>query len=100
MGCEACQSHVRTLIERHPGVALAESVDFTTGGARLLVSDAWGFDRARLFAALAEDGYERRRRWWKRFGRKQKTRSRRQHRPMDMTWRCAIMLPLRKPKRC
>ena len=56
MGCEACQSHVRTVIERSAGVVGSE-VDFTKGTARLLVADGWGFDLERLSRRLEVEGY-------------------------------------------
>ena len=57
MGCEACQSHVRGVIERSAGVVGSE-VDFTKGTAKLVVADEWGFDLARLSKRLASEGYE------------------------------------------
>ena len=57
MGCEACESHVRSVIERSAGVVDSQ-VDFTAGSARLLVSQRWGYDHAALVAKLARDGYE------------------------------------------
>ena len=56
MGCEACQSHVRTVIDRSAGVVGSE-VDFTKGTARLVVADAWGFDLERLSQRLEIEGY-------------------------------------------
>jgi copper chaperone CopZ len=57
MGCEACESHVRAVIERSSGV-VSSRVDFTVGEARLLVSDRWGFDADGLRSRLREDGYD------------------------------------------
>ena len=57
MGCEACQSHVRTVIDRSAGV-VGSDVDFTKGTARLVVADGWGFDLQRLSARLATEGYD------------------------------------------
>ena len=57
MGCEACQSHVRTVIDRSAGVVGSE-VDFTQGTARLLVADGWGFNLTALGERLLHEGYE------------------------------------------
>jgi len=57
MGCEACQWHVRSVLERTAGVASAD-VDFAAGVANLRVSDGWGFNLTRLTLVLREGGYD------------------------------------------
>merc|ERR1719327_1281965 len=56
MGCEACQLHVRGVIERSGGV-IGSAVDFKKGTAEILVAKGWSFDAHALSARLEEDGY-------------------------------------------
>ena len=57
MGCEACQIHVKQVLERTSGVVGA-SVDFKAGRARVEVSKDWGFDLAATGKLLSADGYD------------------------------------------
>lgn len=58
MGCEACQLHVKGVLERADGV-IAASVDFEHGTAAVLLASGWGnFNLTSLGAKLAYDGYE------------------------------------------
>jgi len=57
MGCEACQLHVRSMLEMTPGV-LGSSVDWASGTADIWVNPAWGFNLTSVVEALATDGYE------------------------------------------
>ena len=50
MGCEACEAHVRRLVEASSGV-VAAAVDFETGRAVITAAADWGFDRGRRAAA-------------------------------------------------
>ena len=57
MGCEACQSHVKGLLERTGGV-ISSSVDFKTGRADVYVAKGWGFfNVSALSEKLEYDGY-------------------------------------------
>lgn len=47
MGCEACQSHVRRILDGSPGV-FASKVDLDTGTASLIVHEQWGFNLTTL----------------------------------------------------
>lgn len=82
MGCEACQLHVKTVIEMSSGVStprpppesrsfpdmfltdclgcqvLGSAVDWQAGKAELWVNEDWGFNLTQVSAQLAEDGYE------------------------------------------
>jgi|TARA_B100000524_G_scaffold348320_1_gene252451 copper chaperone CopZ len=57
MGCEACQMHVRSVLERSPGVAGAE-VHFSRGLAHVLIAEGWGWNVTAVNAQLADQGYE------------------------------------------
>ena len=57
MGCEACEAHVRRLVEASSGV-VAAAVDFETGRAVITAAADWGFDAAAIAALLDRDGYE------------------------------------------
>ncbi|XRB03377.1 mercuric ion transport protein [Pycnococcus provasolii] len=57
MGCEACQTHVQSVLAAAPGVVSA-TAKWTEGTAKLLVNDKWGFDLTTLRRQLADDGYE------------------------------------------
>lgn len=57
MGCEACQLHVRTVLERSAGVVSSE-VDFEKGLARVLIADDWGWNLTAVGERLSHDGYE------------------------------------------
>lgn len=56
MGCEACQVHVRTVIDMSAGV-LGSAVDWKAGKAELWVNPEWGFNLTRISAQLELDGY-------------------------------------------
>ena len=57
MGCEACQTHVKGLLDRAGGV-VSSSVDFRTGDAEVLVASGWGrFDVSHVAGQLDRDGY-------------------------------------------
>lgn len=57
MGCEACQSHVKGLLDRTGGV-ITSSVDFKTGRADVYVARGWGFfNISELSEKLEYDGY-------------------------------------------
>lgn len=57
MGCEACEAHVRGVIEQSPGV-ISGHVDFDKGTAEFQVAEDWGFDLPDLLRRLGEDSYE------------------------------------------
>lgn len=57
MGCEACETHVRGVMERSSGV-ISSVADFEKGWAEVEVADNWGFDVATVMQKLKEDGYE------------------------------------------
>ena len=57
MGCEACQFHVKGVLERTPGV-IGTEVDFKAGSAELLIARNWGFDLQQAQKILEYDGYE------------------------------------------
>mmetsp|Transcript_7853 Transcript_7853/g.11560 ORF Transcript_7853/g.11560 Transcript_7853/m.11560 type:complete len:94 (-) Transcript_7853:388-669(-) len=57
MGCEACQSHVKGVLDRSGGV-IASSVDFNTGRAEVYVAKGWGnFNMSAVSEQLEYDGY-------------------------------------------
>lgn len=57
MGCEACQTHVKGLLDRSGGV-ITSSVDFKTGRADVYVAKGWGFfNISALSEKLEYDGY-------------------------------------------
>ena len=57
MGCEACQWHVRSVLERTAGV-VSSDVDFNRGIAKVVVAEGWGFNITQLALILKQDGYE------------------------------------------
>lgn len=57
MGCEACQTHVKGLLDRSGGV-ITSAVDFKTGRAEVYVAKGWGFfNVSALSEKLEYDGY-------------------------------------------
>ena len=58
MGCEACETHVKHIVESFDGVVSVESVDFETGLLHLSVNRDWQFDENRLDAKLEANGYD------------------------------------------
>jgi len=57
MGCEACEMHVRSVIDRSSGV-ISSRADFKGGFAELDVAENWGFDAAGIARELKRDGFE------------------------------------------
>lgn len=57
MGCEACEAHVRGVMERSSGV-ISGHADFKKGFAEVEVADDWGFDLEKVLQNLKLDGYE------------------------------------------
>jgi len=57
MGCEACEAHVRGVLDRSSGV-ISSRADFKGGFAEVEVAENWGFDIANFESALKADGYE------------------------------------------
>lgn len=57
MGCEACEQHVRSAIERSSGVVRAD-VDFASGEAVVHAVTDWGFDAEAIAAVLERDGFD------------------------------------------
>jgi len=57
MGCEACQVHVRSVLDRSAGV-VSSDVDFEAGFADLEIADGWGFNLTAIKQRLRRDGYE------------------------------------------
>jgi hypothetical protein len=60
MGCEACQTHVKALLDRSAAV-VASTVNFSQGSAQVWVQEGWGnshFNLTEIKAQLAYDGYE------------------------------------------
>lgn len=58
MGCEACETHVKRIVESFDGVVWVENVDYETGLMHLTVNREWNFDEDRLDAKLEENGYD------------------------------------------
>lgn len=58
MGCEACETHVKHIVESFDGVVSVESVDFETGLLRVSVNRDWQFDENQLDAKLEANGYD------------------------------------------
>lgn len=58
MGCEACETHVKRIVESFDGVVYVESVDYETGLMKLTVNRDWNFDQERLDAKLEAEGYD------------------------------------------
>lgn len=56
MGCEACEAHVRGLLERSSGV-IAGRADFEKGIAEVEIAKDWEFNLTHVLFKLAEDGY-------------------------------------------
>lgn len=57
MGCEACEAHVRSVLDRSSGV-ISSRADFKGGFAEVEVAENWGFDIKNFQSALKDDGYE------------------------------------------
>lgn len=57
MGCEACELHVRGLLDKSSGV-IGSRADFKAGYAELEIAENWGFDMAAVLDKLKQDGYE------------------------------------------
>mmetsp|Transcript_31989 Transcript_31989/g.56559 ORF Transcript_31989/g.56559 Transcript_31989/m.56559 type:complete len:453 (+) Transcript_31989:34-1392(+) len=57
MGCEACEAHVRGVMQRSSGV-ISSRADFKAGFAEVEVNEEWGFDMAGVLSKLSSDGYE------------------------------------------
>jgi len=57
MGCEACEVHVRGVMDRSSGV-ISSRADFQKGFAELEVAADWGFDLPSVLRNLKDDGYE------------------------------------------
>merc|ERR1712070_882513 len=57
MGCEACEAHVRGVIEASPGV-IGSHVDFERGTAQLQVEQDLGFNLEGLLRQLGESTFE------------------------------------------
>jgi len=57
MGCEACEAHVRGVLERSSGV-ISGRADFERGTAELEVAESWSFDLPAVLRRLGNDGYE------------------------------------------
>ena len=58
MGCEACETHVKRIVESFDGVIEVESIKYETGLMRILVNRDWNFDEDRLDAKLETKGYD------------------------------------------
>jgi len=56
MGCEACQVHVQSVMDRMDGV-VSSHVDFATGQAEIVINRDWNFDMTELNRRLDADGY-------------------------------------------
>mmetsp|Transcript_5856 Transcript_5856/g.13558 ORF Transcript_5856/g.13558 Transcript_5856/m.13558 type:complete len:465 (-) Transcript_5856:75-1469(-) len=56
MGCEACQTHVKSVLERSSGV-ISATVDFKTGKAEVVVARDWSFDATQVSRNLEVDGF-------------------------------------------
>jgi copper chaperone CopZ len=57
MGCEACEMHVRSVMDRSSGV-ISSRADFKRGYAEVEIAENWGFDMDSVFQRLKADGYE------------------------------------------
>eukprot|EP00933_Yihiella_yeosuensis_P079869 TRINITY_DN9328_c0_g2_i1.p1 TRINITY_DN9328_c0_g2~~TRINITY_DN9328_c0_g2_i1.p1 ORF type:complete len:468 (+),score=79.74 TRINITY_DN9328_c0_g2_i1:83-1486(+) len=57
MGCEACEAHVRNVVDRSSGV-IGSRADFKGGFAEIEVAKDWGFNLTKIVEQLKEDGYE------------------------------------------
>lgn len=57
MGCEACETMVRSIIETGGGV-FSTQVNYETGSAAITVADGWGFSPHMIQQRLREHGYE------------------------------------------
>lgn len=56
MGCEACESAVRRIIDRQSGV-VSSSVDFKAGVAHVMIAEDWHFTPDQLHRDLEHHGY-------------------------------------------
>jgi cation transport ATPase len=57
MGCEACQTHVQSVMSASEGV-ISSSVNWETGFAEIVVNKQQNFGFQQMAAQLQEDGYE------------------------------------------
>ena len=57
MGCEACQTHVQSMVTFTSGV-LQSHVDLATGQLSVLIAKDWKFDATELGTRLAKAGFE------------------------------------------
>lgn len=57
MGCEACEAHVRGVLDRAGGV-VSSQVNFEAGKATVMVAKDWGFALDSVSSELAVDGYD------------------------------------------
>jgi len=57
MGCEACEAHVRGVMDRASGV-VSSYVDFQKGSAEMEVAENWSFNISSVLQKLANDGYD------------------------------------------
>jgi copper chaperone CopZ len=55
MGCEACELHVRSVLDRSSGV-IGSHADFKGGFAEVEVAENWGFDIEAIQRKLKDDG--------------------------------------------
>lgn len=57
MGCEACEAHVRGVMDRSSGV-ISSHADFQKGIAQVEIADNWNFNISTVLKMLENDGYE------------------------------------------
>ncbi len=57
MGCEACVTHVRRIVEGFDGVVGVEFIDLDTGRMDVWVNNEWNFVEEKLDAKLDSQGY-------------------------------------------
>jgi len=57
MGCEACEAHVRGVLDKASGVIGSRGIDWKGGFAEVEVAENWGFDLGEINRNLKEDGY-------------------------------------------
>lgn len=58
MGCEACETHVKRIVESFDGVIQVESIEYETGLMHVSVNRDWNFDENKLDATLESKGYD------------------------------------------
>lgn len=56
MGCEACEAHVRSVLQRASGV-ISGRADFQRGVAEVEIAPDWGFNLTDVLGKLEADGY-------------------------------------------